>query len=230
MTDRATLRAQVEALYRDVGTVLTVAERRTDRDSDYRAMLKRLFQWRGQLAHVLALLDAETGTGIEAKTDTNLLQKTGTGWQPIATAPDDRTWFLAWSADLGFFVYRLGPGLIASEEPDPTHWMPLPAPPGAETGTGLQNLAERLRELRDECSCSPYECGRCATLREASGALGKHGEEYGAGLAEERRQRAETGVGWQQMAPELRTEGVCDLGQHAPPGAETGTAPEQEKP
>jgi ribosomal 50S subunit-associated protein YjgA (DUF615 family) len=75
MTDRATLRAHVEALYRDVGTVLTVAERRTERDSDYRAMLKRLFQWRGQLAHALALLDAETGTGIEAKTDTNLLQK-----------------------------------------------------------------------------------------------------------------------------------------------------------
>lgn len=50
-------------------------------------------------------------------------------WKPIETAPKDWSWFLAWSADLGFFVYRMGPGLIAGEEPEPTHWMPLPAAP-----------------------------------------------------------------------------------------------------
>lgn len=50
-------------------------------------------------------------------------------WHPIETAPKDHSWFLAWSADLGYFVYRMGPGLIAAEEPDPTHWMPLPDPP-----------------------------------------------------------------------------------------------------
>jgi hypothetical protein len=52
-------------------------------------------------------------------------------WQAIETAPQDRTWFLAWSADLEYFVYRMGPGLIAAEEPDPTHWMPLPDPPSS---------------------------------------------------------------------------------------------------
>lgn len=52
-------------------------------------------------------------------------------WQPIATAPQDWSWFLAWCADLGHFVYRLGPGLIAGEEPEPTHWMPLPQPPSS---------------------------------------------------------------------------------------------------
>ena len=50
-------------------------------------------------------------------------------WQPMATAPHDRTWFLAWSEDLGFLVYRMGPGLITEELPDPTHWMPLPTAP-----------------------------------------------------------------------------------------------------
>jgi len=50
-------------------------------------------------------------------------------WQPIETAPQDYSWFLAWCYDLGFFVYRTGPGLMAGEEPAPTHWMPLPEPP-----------------------------------------------------------------------------------------------------
>jgi len=50
-------------------------------------------------------------------------------WLPIATAPQDWTWFLAWGEDIGYIVFRMGPGLIPEEEPDPTHWMPLPAPP-----------------------------------------------------------------------------------------------------
>jgi hypothetical protein len=136
MTDRATLRAQVEAAIKALDAVewsyspsafspvcywCRGYERHPAMDQDYygKAGHKPDCQRQLAIAGLQALLDAETGTG----------------WQPIATAPDDRTWFLAWSADLGFFVYRLGPGLIASEEPDPTHWMPLPAPPGAETGT-----------------------------------------------------------------------------------------------
>ena len=50
-------------------------------------------------------------------------------WRDIATAPKDGTWFLAWDEDCGYYTYRDGPGFIPSEEPAPTHWMPLPAPP-----------------------------------------------------------------------------------------------------
>jgi hypothetical protein len=51
------------------------------------------------------------------------------GWQPIATVPQDRRWVLVWSEDMEYCVYRFGPGLIEAEGPQPTHWMPLPAAP-----------------------------------------------------------------------------------------------------
>lgn len=50
-------------------------------------------------------------------------------WQPIKSAPDDGSWFLAWGYDCGFCVYRMGAGFITGEDPQPTHWMPLPAAP-----------------------------------------------------------------------------------------------------
>lgn len=53
------------------------------------------------------------------------------GWQPIATAPKDGSWFLGWNRDCGCFIWRDGPSLITGEDPQPTHWMPLPAPPRA---------------------------------------------------------------------------------------------------
>jgi hypothetical protein len=40
---------QIEAVIRDIGTVMTVAQRRSDPDDDHRAMLARLQQWRAQL-------------------------------------------------------------------------------------------------------------------------------------------------------------------------------------
>jgi hypothetical protein len=55
-----------------------------------------------------------------------------TGWQPIVTAPKDRSWFLAWDYDGGFYVFRDGPGFIESEGSQPTHWMPLPPSPQTE--------------------------------------------------------------------------------------------------
>jgi hypothetical protein len=81
-------------------------------------------------------------------------------WQPIETAPQDWSWFLAWSADLGFLVYRSGPGLIAAEEPDPTHWMPLPTPPRA-TGEGARDegmVSGRSSVVRDRVAADQH-CG-----------------------------------------------------------------------
>lgn len=51
------------------------------------------------------------------------------GWHPIATVPQDRRWVLVWCEDVGYSIYRFGSGLHASEEPQPTHWRPLPDPP-----------------------------------------------------------------------------------------------------
>ena len=60
-------------------------------------------------------------------------------WQPIETAPDDYTTFLAWPdwAGCGIAIVRLnGTGDfydhsedLRDDEPEFTHWMPLPKPP-----------------------------------------------------------------------------------------------------
>ena len=53
-------------------------------------------------------------------------------WRSIATAQQDGAWFLAWGEDCGFCVYRMGPGFITGEDPQPTHWQPLPPAPRRE--------------------------------------------------------------------------------------------------
>jgi hypothetical protein len=56
-------------------------------------------------------------------------------WQPIATSPEDGSWFLTWGQYSGYRVERrfrevpLSTSIMA-----PTHWMPLPAPPVAAPG------------------------------------------------------------------------------------------------
>ncbi len=51
-------------------------------------------------------------------------------WQPIDTVPQDREYVLVWNEDEGCAVYRFGPGLISAvDDPQWTHWMPLPDSP-----------------------------------------------------------------------------------------------------
>ena len=58
-------------------------------------------------------------------------------WQPIETAPKDGTWVLIWCGWVGHprsSAFEHGswqnlPWVANSKDYNPTHWMPLPAPP-----------------------------------------------------------------------------------------------------
>ncbi len=80
-------------------------------------------------------------------------------WQPIETVPQDRRWVLVWGEDIEYCVYRFGPGLIDAEEPQPTHWMPLPDPPGLRG-----DAITPPRELTCE-NCGLHNC-ECRTGNE----------------------------------------------------------------
>jgi len=58
-------------------------------------------------------------------------------WEPIETAPKDGTWVLIWCGWVGHprsSAFEHGswqnlPWIANSKDYNPTHWMPLPAPP-----------------------------------------------------------------------------------------------------
>jgi len=53
-------------------------------------------------------------------------------WLPIEDAPRDLTWLLCWGPDAGHGVFRLTPNMEWAEEPEYTHFRPLPTPPRGE--------------------------------------------------------------------------------------------------
>ena len=65
-------------------------------------------------------------------------------WYPIEIAPKDETHFLGYDRNSGmyecwWFVSRRGDEAywmnVPDNEPQPTHWMPLPNPPGHRSAT-----------------------------------------------------------------------------------------------
>lgn len=110
------------------------------------------------------------------------------GWQPIETAPKDVNYMLVASPAHGLVIgahvtgdcwHLVGVGVVTSASERPTHWQPLPAPPGS--GDGPRQLIsqedlppEAAKALRDhaweligdgpppcESECNPYvaPCG-----------------------------------------------------------------------
>lgn len=104
--------------------------------------------------------------------------------QPIETAPKDGTWLLltypkAISTDIGRwtqhdsgypckgsrpgFIYRRSQSVRFDRDHQPTHWMPLPAPP---TGTPIPACQREVMRHADDSAAYlsvPCTCGTCHT-------------------------------------------------------------------
>lgn len=92
----------------------------------------------------------------------------GPPWQPIASYPAGRPYVLCFSSAHGRVVgahvtgdvwHLVGVGAVTSESERPTHWMPLPDPPGGSAGPPAQERHGHtaLGELADEIGPSAQE-------------------------------------------------------------------------
>lgn len=86
----------------------------------------------------------------------NLAAETVVGWQPIETAPRDGTWILMYRAhDIAQARRQIdvfsknkewgGIGWAYGDDAQPTHWIPLPAPPTDATPAQVVPQPERDR-------------------------------------------------------------------------------------
>jgi hypothetical protein len=122
--------SEAQSIAREVGTVHSVASRRSQPDRDHLQMLARLDMWRSRMFGISERLLAAL----------RISSSQQDGWEPIETAPKDEGEFFlaAWKCagsstgyDVGE-VYRDGDSYFATmgrlSEP-PTHWRPLPPAP-----------------------------------------------------------------------------------------------------
>lgn len=74
---------------------------------------------------------------LELETELRRIAALSTGWQPIETAPKDGQWVMLWWPHweqfpaFGYFenCWHSQIAISSDNDPGPTHWQPLPAPP-----------------------------------------------------------------------------------------------------
>lgn len=103
-----------------IGTVITVAERRSDPDDDHLSMLRMLREWEKISIRLGWPTDDPSSSSVAPPAQ---------GWQDISTAPKDESWILLYSPTCGVEMGQWMDDVQHFDPSNATHWMPLPLPP-----------------------------------------------------------------------------------------------------
>ena len=112
-------------------------------------------------------------------------------WQPIETAPKDGTNVLLWwpfwckgRPTIGYFGFHgiqqwAAPECLEGDGDPPTHWMPLPAGPGAapvEAARQQDDLLAALDALRDQWEADSHRSQKVRVMADRNTLRGCAGE------------------------------------------------------